>query len=625
MTVNARNVDSRSVLGRELAQTVRIADLGVELPAFAVEFDRQVNRLIASELAPGEQPHPGGGDVDDERPFGPTDVSKRCHHVRGLHPRRFGRGYLSRRAGLTKVIDVCPATNQRDGKLDGSVDAKSRKDEFVSRQTFAPLAWLQRDVVADPINNPPGVHLSVGGALESTAGIQKVNVLHGPESGLFRSKISAEVLSMIQMSRFFAVLLLVLVSFGWVGCTGSSNGTTVLRVANWGGAGDDSEFRTTTRELLREFEEANPGVKVQVEGIPGSQEYVSKLLLSFIAGAEPDIITLDASSAAVFIDNKVLADLTPLIAADPTFQLDDYYPNVVDIARREQALYAIPSDFTPMVMYYNKRLFDEAGVPYPQPGWTYADFLNKAKRLTGGDRYGFKFSNWMPGWIMWLWNNGGDVLTPDGKRAQGAFDSAECIEAVTFLSDLIEKHRVAPNLSAAAAMGVDLFTTGRAAMEVSGHWALVGYSVAPKGPDGQPLLRLEDVGVVELPSQTGKSVTVMYEAGYAIGRNCDKKELAWKFIKHMTSRDAQTRLNKTGIAVSARKDVSQARATDPRERVFLDIVPSARAPWGSRVEGYDFVETTGQKMMDAVLQSGVSPAEALRTAARRIDEDFARR
>lgn len=387
-------------------------------------------------------------------------------------------------------------------------------------------------------------------------------------------------------------------------------GKTVLRVANWGGAGDDSDYHRIIQEVYAEFEAQNPDIELQIEGIPGSQDYVRKLLLAHIAGAEPDVITLDASSAAVFIENDVLLDLSGLAAGDATFSWDDYFPNVVEIAQRGDARYAVPLDFTPMVMYYNRQHFDEAGVPYPEPGWTWDDFLAKAKALTTEERHGYKFANWMPGWIMWLWNNGGDVLE-DG-RAGSVLDSAENVEAVEWLEALIKEHKVAPELSQMAAMGVDPFLQGEAAMEISGHWSLIGYTGAEK-------IDVEEIGVAPLPTRTGESVTVMYESGLAIAKSSPNKEAAWKFIRYMSSADVQRKIQSTGIAICGRKDIAAERADNPREQAFLEIVPSARGPWGAYVEGYDFVESEGQKMMDKVLKNGIPAPQALQEMAAAVD------
>src|SRR5205085_11138122 len=123
--------------------------------------------------------------------------------------------------------------------------------------------------------------------------------------------------------------------------------------------------------------------------------------------------------------------------------------------------------FTPMVLYYNKRLFDRAEVSYPKAGWNFEQFLQTAQKLTiPGKQWGFVFNNWMAGWIMWLWNNGGDVLSPDGTRASGYFDSPHNVQTVSFLRDLIDKYKIAPTLSANASLGVDPFANGQAAMAV---------------------------------------------------------------------------------------------------------------------------------------------------------------
>ncbi len=418
------------------------------------------------------------------------------------------------------------------------------------------------------------------------------------------------------------LVLLALVSLG--GCGPRGDGKVVLRIANWSGAGDDSEFEKTTQRIYKRFEQENPGVEVRIEGIPDG--YVSKVILSFVAGTEPDVMLLDASSAAVFIDNGVLTDLSPFIAKDPEFDLDAFFPNVVDIARRGPSVYAIPNDFTPMVVYYNKRLFDAAGVPYPKPGWTFDDFRATSKALTKNGQYGFAFANWVPGWIMWLWNNGGDVVAFDGDaRASGTFDSPRNVETIEFLRDLIVVDRSAPSLSEAAALGVDLFANAQAAMTVSGHWAMIGYANAPKDANGKPKLVWDDLGVAPMPTNTGTSQTVMYESGYAIGKNSKHKELAWKFIKYFTSEPVQREYSESGIAVCARKKIAAARATNPLEAQFLPLIPTARAPWGAKVEGYEIVEKVGKNALDSVLNNNAPVQEALTKAAKRIDQEFAKR
>ena len=398
----------------------------------------------------------------------------------------------------------------------------------------------------------------------------------------------------------------------------TETGPVVLHLAKWGGANDDIEFGRKVDALYHQFETENPGIKLEIESVP--DQYVQKMILGFVANAAPDVLSLDAASAAVFINNGVLQDLQPLIQKDQQFQKSDFWPNVLGIDSRKDRLYAIPGDFTPLVCYYNKACFDRAHVPYPTGHWTYQQFLETAKRLTLRDasgkitQYGFNFTNWMPGWIVWLWNNGGDVLTQDGEHADGAINSPANIQTIAFLRDMVQKQKVSPDLSQTAATGVDPFGNGEAAMEISGHWMIPSYKSAPK-------LKLDQIGVTELPTNLTKPKTVMYEVGFAIPKNAPHPEESWKLVKYLTSHLYQRSYQQTGIAVCGRKDVATERAKDAREQKFLDIVPTARPPWGASVVGYDFVEQEGKKMMERVL-GGADPKASLDEMAHRIDSYF---
>ncbi len=381
---------------------------------------------------------------------------------------------------------------------------------------------------------------------------------------------------------------------------------------------DDNAFSKTVNRLQRRFEEQNPGTKLRFENAPG--EYVPKMILNFVAGAGPDVMSVDASSAAVFINNGQLRDLRPFMAADPSFRPEDFWPNVMSVGAREKAIYTIPGDFTPMVLYYNKRLFDRARVPYPSGPMNFDQFLDLAKRLTLRDakgnvtQYGFKFANWMPMWILFLWNNGGDVLSADGAHAGGALDSEENAQAIRYLVDLVRTHKVAPDLSQTAATGVDPFATGTAAMMISGHWELPGFETNPK-------VKVSDLGVTSVPSNLPQPVTVYYAKSFGIPTQSRSPEAAWKYLRYVTSREFQTEYQSTGIAVCGRKDVAAALGQDPLNRAFQRLIPSARAPWGAKVVGYDFVEQEGVKMMQSALL-GAPPREALQQMAERVDAYF---
>ncbi|HPF37978.1 MAG TPA: sugar ABC transporter substrate-binding protein [Phycisphaerae bacterium] len=393
--------------------------------------------------------------------------------------------------------------------------------------------------------------------------------------------------------------------------------TTILRVANWEGPSVDAGFLLQERSLREEFERRHPGVRIKIENIPGEGQYVPKLLMMFVAKRAPDVLQLDASYASVFIDNDLLLDMTPIIESDTSFELDRYFRNVVDVARRGDALYAIPLDFTPLVLFYNKRLFDEANIPYPNRDWTCDEFLEVARALTidpPGDaskkQYGLYFRNLMSLWVPWIWANGGSVLSPDGQHAEGYFNSEQSITAIRFLTDMITQSHVAPSDSEAAAAGVDLFQVGRAAMNVAGHWMIIDYRTANV-----------DFGVTMLPSNTGRPRTVIYESGLAINRETKQQTLAWEYVKFMTSAEVQKIRVSSGLAISAQKDVAEYYASDEQEQTFLEAVEYASGPRGARVEPYAVIEDLGREVVENIV-NGMPVRAAINQAAQLMEREL---
>jgi multiple sugar transport system substrate-binding protein len=247
-----------------------------------------------------------------------------------------------------------------------------------------------------------------------------------------------------------------------------------LRVANWGVA----EEVKLEEEIAAEFMRLHPGIEVQIESIP--TEYKEKILTNIAAGEPPDVFLLDGVIIPALLNKGILLDLAPYVAG-LNVKLDDYYPNVLDIFAKGESLYALPKDFTPIVMYYNQALFDQAGVNYPQNDWTWVDYLNMARQLTKDtdgdkfvDQFGATFSNYFYLWQPWVWMAGGDIFDAGGLTAIGQFDSPQTERALRFLIDLRTKHGVAPNEAALKVVdgAIGMFYSGKIAMMPSGHWQL---------------------------------------------------------------------------------------------------------------------------------------------------------
>lgn len=162
-----------------------------------------------------------------------------------------------------------------------------------------------------------------------------------------------------------------------------------------------------------------------------------------------------AQQADCFVDLRTVSDsasradllnLQPLLEADPAFSSAAFSPRLLNSLRDRGDLWGLPFQAQARVMFYNRDLFDAAGVAYPQPGWTLDDFLAAAVALTQGagdeKQYGFLPLN----------GDASDLITflalqgayPWDERGQPRFDAPEVAAAVRWYTDLAMTHSVAP-------------------------------------------------------------------------------------------------------------------------------------------------------------------------------------
>ncbi len=392
----------------------------------------------------------------------------------------------------------------------------------------------------------------------------------------------------------------------------------VLQVANWGGA----EEVKSEEEIVQKFMAGHPGVKVVFETIPSG--YKEKILTRIAGGNPPDVFLLDSIILPAFFRHQILVDLIPYIKK---YQIDlsAYFPNVLAIAQQDSQLFAIPKDFNSLLMFYNKNLFDQAGLPYPQTGWSWDDYLTVCRKLTHDvdgdgriDQYGTALSVRFFLWQPWLWLCGGDLLSPDGSQASGYLNSPASLRAVTFLADLKRQYQVTPESQSLSSQGLmtSLFFTGRIATMVNGHWLVL----AIREYLASSQLR---IGVVSLPLPPGGTrATVMYESGWCVAKGVKNEALAAELALFLGGETAARLRSQSSIAIPAIKKIAEEQLrADPWgiEQAFYDEIPYCRQPWGTRVEEFHRLELISEDAMDAVMNRGAAIAATFDRAARQID------
>ncbi|MCX7918069.1 MAG: sugar ABC transporter substrate-binding protein [bacterium] len=340
--------------------------------------------------------------------------------------------------------------------------------------------------------------------------------------------------------------------------TNTGQSPTILTITTW----DNSSTQIFRRPFVQEFERRYPNIKVKFIDIPATQ-YYAKLQTMIAGGTPPDAAYLAYDEIPIFATKKAIQPLEPYLAKSKDFDFSGYYPRVVEMLKFQGKIYAVSRDFTVFGLYYNKDMFDKAGVPYPDESWDWNKFLWAAKKLTKDingdgkiDQYGFSPEPWLDSFIYWIWANGGEIVSEDLKTC--IINKPEAVEALQFVADMRTKHKVAPSLVASQQPGqgtLDLMAAGKLGMYVNGSW-MIG------------LLRQQakfNWDVAPVPKGPKTRATVLFTVGMVIPTGSKHPNEAWEYLKYLGGPAGQSFFGSTKIASGIPAIKSIAEST-----VFID-------------------------------------------------------
>lgn len=284
--------------------------------------------------------------------------------------------------------------------------------------------------------------------------------------------------------------------------------------------------------LVAEFEAQNSNINVETTIIPPDQ-YWTVMQAGLPAGSAPDVFWLACDRAPTLISADVILNLQEYIERDGV-DMEQFPETLRSFFLSEGDMYAIPKDYDTINIFYNKELFDQAGVEYPENGWTWDDLLEKAQQLTipaedgGQTQYGFVAArNVQSSVFNFMYSNNGAFCSEDGTEI--LINSPENLEALTFLSDLMFTYKVSPNGSEQQEIGAStMFDSGMAAMIPDGSWMAAHYYEVLG----------DKVDVVQMPVKE-RSACVMAGTGFAAAAKTQHPEAAWQFLKFLASEEAQ--------------------------------------------------------------------------------------
>jgi multiple sugar transport system substrate-binding protein len=247
---------------------------------------------------------------------------------------------------------------------------------------------------------------------------------------------------------------------------------------NWFTYSANPDHLEDMKKMIATFEAQNPGIKVNMETAPWA-DYFGLLKTKIASGEAPDVFELNYESFVEYASKGVLLDLNPQIAADKAFDKNIFYPRALNAFNYKGMQLGLPAKFDTVVLFYNKDLFDKAGVAYPTADWTYDDVIAASKKIQAAVPGVKGFYAPIQFWEFYkrAAQNGCELFNAD--MTQVTINSPACVDTVDKMVAMIKKEGIQP---AEADMGglknEDLFEQGKLAMDVIGIWMFSRYQKA---------------------------------------------------------------------------------------------------------------------------------------------------
>ncbi len=388
-----------------------------------------------------------------------------------------------------------------------------------------------------------------------------------------------------------------------------------IRFTTWGSPASNKVYQ----DVVDEFEKRNPDIKVELMMLPWDA-YHRKILTMFAAGSKLDVMRLANSYFPQFMEKGALLPLDEYIAKDKDeIDPDDFYPEALMGGRGEDGrVYGLPVDIAGWAIYYNRGLFDEAGLPYPDESWTWDTLLEMAKKLTKDldgdgriDQYGVYVKVKMGVIELLAGQSGATILNEDNSKC--TFNSPEGRAVIQLLYDLIVKHKVVPPPEFRADQNV--WAAQKVAMVMLMRGDVTGFR--------QSLPFDWDVGPV--PKWPGKEPRALVVGGFnpwVISNKTELPEESWRFLKFFTGREASANMAETGRFVPARRSVAESPAfleTSPPEHnvYFLDLIRTPNKVFVPRFPRYKRLDKVFRTNFQYLMEGKFTVDEA----SRRIEQD----
>ncbi len=337
---------------------------------------------------------------------------------------------------------------------------------------------------------------------------------------------------------------------------------TALRWSMWAATQPEID---AWQELANDVTAAYPNIKVALETVAFS-DYWDKLQTQLASQTEADIVSMQSLRMPPFAVRKALRPLQPFIDKDPAVKFNDFFTTIEDGLSYGGQVYGFAYDLGPILLYYNKDLFDTAGLATPSPTepMTWQQVREAATKLTKADvsQYGYTIQPNFDASVPWLWSGGGDYMNTE--ETQCTLDSADSVAALEFAVGMFTKDKIAPPVTdlANANLAREQFYSGKVAMYADGPWNIINVRKNAKF----------NWDIAPFPAGKAGSVTWVAGSGFGISNTTKYPEESWQALKVITSGESLQKLAKAGRAYPARQSTVGAFKSPDLPPKNVDVV-----------------------------------------------------
>ena len=343
--------------------------------------------------------------------------------------------------------------------------------------------------------------------------------------------------------------------------------------------GDPAEL-DAYQKLVESFKRAKPEIQVELIQIPGQSDYRKRLAADIAAGNPADVVLINYRRFATFAMAGALEPLGGFVFGDSSLIKEaDFYPQALQAFKWRGEQMCIPQNISSLVVYYNKNLFDQAGVAYPSNGWTWDDFTTAAQALTKDtnrdgaiDQFGAGIAPDLIRLAPFVWQAGGEVVDNQSMPHSLMLATAAALHAADFFFSLQTKYHVVPNLEQETSQDSESrFINGQLAMFFNSRRGVPTYRESAAF----------DWDVAALP-QDKQQATILHSDGFCLTSASKNKNAARAFLHFAISPAGQTIVAGSGRTVPSLISVANSAAfLDPQAKpansqVFLDVIPYIR-------------------------------------------------